>query len=168
MGADIHMVVERRVKVRDAEVWVGVNAFPYTKAMIYDWGARDADPPREVSVSGNVHYPATGRNYSLFAALAGVRGSGPAPLGVPDDASDLALMAIDGWGEDGHSHSWMLMSEALPLFIKLGQFGDPATAVLGAMKDGTVRTLDGYMEHFWQMDEDETLDTYRLIFWFDN
>ena len=164
MGCDIHLVLEKQVKVRGLFRWVGVNAFPYMLSTVYN---RKGD--EYVTTTGNTHYPVRDRNYDLFATLAGVRGEGPKPRGLPDDASDLTIMESDLWGEDGHSHTWMLMSEALPIFVMHGQFGPASQAVLSAFKGGTDRALLGYMEHFWSLDrEDETLDDYRLCMWFDN
>ena len=162
MGCDIHMVLEKRIKRR----WVGVNAFPYVHATVY---AFDDKAREHKSLTGSTHWQVRDRNYNLFAALAGVRGEGPLAKGVPDDVSDLAQMEIDRWGADGHSHSWMLMGEALPIFIVAGQLGPQAAAVLSAFQNGTEHALDDYMENFWSIDPDsETLDDYRLVFWFDN
>jgi hypothetical protein len=170
MGCDIHMVLEKRVKVRDAEAWVGVNAFPYLTAQVYE-------PATSKMATGASSWMATGRNYNLFAGLAGVRGEGPTPKGVPDDASDLALMEIDRWGEDGHSHSWMLMDEALPIFLSTGQLGKPGDVVVEAMKNGTEAAIEQCFDHFWTLDEHydlgevvyrDRLSDFRLVFWFDN
>jgi hypothetical protein len=164
MGCDIHMVLEKQVKVRGLFRWVGVNAFPYVSGTIYR-----SDGAGHHTASGHVHWDVRGRNYDLFAALAGVRGPGPAARGVPDDVSDLAYLEIGVWGEDGHSHSWGLMTEVLPLFILHGAFGDPGAAVLQAMKGGTVHALNAYMENFWSLaHDDESLNDYRLVYWFDN
>jgi hypothetical protein len=166
MGADIHMVLEKRTKVRDKEAWVGVNAFPYVKATIY---AYDLAKQTYTSLHGYTQWQVRGRNYALFAALAGVRGDGPTPKGVPYDASDLALMMIDSWADDGHSHTWMMMDEALPIFVMHGQFGPQAAAVLSAFANGTDHALDAYMENFWSLNyDDEKLSDFRLILWFDN
>lgn len=169
MGADIHMVVEKKACPRGKPVWVGVNAFPYMRATVYDDTAFPSnDPNREIFVTGKTHWPATDRNYELFGALAGVRWGGPEPRGVPDDASDLALIMIDGWGEDGHSHTWYSLEEALPIFIRNSQFGDPGEAVLTAMSKGTAHAIDQYATNFWSVDYEENLSDYRLIIWFDN
>lgn len=67
------------------------------------------------------------RHYRLFAALAGVRngvgfagvdtGDAVVPLspprGVPDCASSEYLERAGSMGEDGHSHSWLLLAELL-------------------------------------------------------
>jgi hypothetical protein len=166
------MVLEKRVKVRDKEAWVGVNAFPYLTCQV--WNA--SHEPN--FATGRTSWFADGRNYNLFAKLAGVRGEGPSPKGVPDDASDLALMMVDRWEGDGHSHSWMLMDEALPLFLTTGQLGKPGEAVLTAMRSGTEAAIEQSFDHFWSLDEHyndngectgrDKLSDFRLIFWFDN
>jgi hypothetical protein len=175
MGADIHMVLEKRAKVRDKEAWIGVNAFPYLTVQVHQRKGSEY-----VTSTGSANWLATDRNYALFSALAGVRGPGPDAKGVPDDASDLALMMIDGWAEDGHSHSWMLMDEALPLFVMHGQFGDAGEAVLTAMKAGTWAALEQSFGNFWDLgshyeqDADgevevrDKLTDFRLVYWFDN
>jgi hypothetical protein len=84
------------------------------------------------------------------------------------DASDLALMEIEAWGEDGHSHTWMLLPEALPLFVEHGQLGKADAAVLAAFKHGTEATIEGYADYFYPLHGDTQLDEYRLIMWFDN
>ena len=176
MGADIHMVLEKRATVRDREVWIGVNAFPYVTCQVHNQVKGDGD--RWASVVGRASWFADDRNYSLFAALAGVRGSGPDPKGLPDDASDLTLLMSDRWGDDGHSHSWMLMGEALPIFLANGQLGPASEAVVKAMKTGTAVVNEDAFAHFWPLDERyddegeplgmESLDDFRLCFWFDN
>jgi hypothetical protein len=58
------------------------------------------------------------RNYWLFGALTNgeVRNASSAgifddPRGVPADVSDEVQDAIDNWGQDGHSHSWLGLDE---------------------------------------------------------
>lgn len=63
---------------------------------------------------------ATGRNYDLFAKMAGVRGRGPEPKGLPDDVSDIVNLAADQWGGDGHSHSFMSLEEFEAVLRKCG------------------------------------------------
>jgi hypothetical protein len=58
------------------------------------------------------------RGYGVFAFLAGVRNySGVTPIsepkGFPADASKAALAWADEYGTDGHSHSWLWMSDLL-------------------------------------------------------
>ena len=54
---------------------------------------------------------ATGRWYSLFASMAGVRGEGPDPRGLPDNLTKTVKLAVDAWDCDGHSHSWLTLKE---------------------------------------------------------
>ena len=72
-------------------------------------------------------YPLTWchRNYNLFAILADVRngigfagidtGEGfipiSAPKGLPDDVTAEVKQWSDGWGVDGHSHSFLTLAE---------------------------------------------------------
>jgi len=165
MGADIHMVLEKFWP--DTGEWVGVNAFPYVQASVY------GSPPTPYTpgvYSGAVHWDAVSRNYTLFAELANVRGDGDGrdPVGLPDDASSLTRMMSESWGVDGHSHTWMLMDEALPIFIRTGQFGDPSKAVVDAMTDGLSVATEQFMHYFWSLDYEEDLKDFRLCMWFDN
>lgn len=76
-----------------------------------------APPGREEAYDDRFY---RGRNYNLFALLANVRGESPDPeftqadRGVPiDDCSKSYLNAVDAYGDDGHSHTWYLLSELL-------------------------------------------------------
>jgi hypothetical protein len=91
------------------------------------------------------------RDYRLFAALAGVRGDGPDPRGLPPDVSDTAKLDADEWSADGHSHSWLPLPEAFELFKRFAEkeHYSPFTAF----------DLD---------EEPDELEEYRLVFWFDN
>ncbi len=56
------------------------------------------------------------RSYHAFALLAGVRNRSDLtpiaePRGVPPDASPEYLEAVEQYGEDGHSHSWLTLAE---------------------------------------------------------
>lgn len=91
------------------------------------------------------------RNYGRFTMLAGVRGDGPDPLGIPDDASQTTEHFIEEWGDDGHSHSFIPLTEAAQIFA--------ATAFNSASKDPIY-------DHFGVDGDGE--QNYRLVFWFDN
>lgn len=90
MGCDIHVYIE--YKLGDG---------PWT-----------LDKGHKVVDEGSYKYLedawATGRDYALFARLAGVRGSGPKPRGVPKDASELIkeYARDDEQYGDNHSHSF--------------------------------------------------------------
>jgi len=97
------------------------------------------------------------RNYERFAALAGVRDydetSIERPEGVPKDVSDTAKFHIDRWGVDGHSHSYLPLKKAAEIFDETG----------------TLDEFDALYDYFdIELREDESIDNYRLVFWFDN
>jgi hypothetical protein len=152
MGADIHMVLER--KNLDTGNWVGLHAFSYVQHPV---------TTKQKRINDGEDYPFdfTGwdvrhRNYSLFAALAGVRGDGPEPRGIPEDVSELAQMEINHWGSDGHSHTWYSIREALPLFVAHMM----PEEILGSRRPYLANDL-------FNVDADE-VDEHRLIIWFDN
>lgn len=127
MGADIHLFTEKRI----GKKWVMINR-------LYDG-------------------PANSRNYARFAKLAGVRGDGPEPKGIPSDISDSGKLFIDDWYGDGHSHSYMGAKEAAQIFLET---------------DG--KELTGYeqehaVEHYFNIRDSHICDcTYRVVFFFDN
>lgn len=107
MGADIHLYPEYRV----------------------DGGAWQSHPDIIIETEGEAPDEFTyirydddgiGRNYSLFADMAGVRGDGLDPLGVPEDISPLVKQAIEYWEADGHSHSYMSLESLKKLMQKRG------------------------------------------------
>jgi hypothetical protein len=95
------------------------------------------------------------RNYGRFAMLAGVRGDGPDPLGIPDDVSQTTEYYIDVWDGDGHSHSFIPLVEAARIFA--------ATAFNSASKN----PIEDHFGLDVYEDGAEAQD-YRLVFWFDN
>jgi hypothetical protein len=179
MGADIHMFIE--YKVDDG-----------------DW---QADPHHVMSDEDDGGYllsvSAVGRNYEIFAALAGVRGPGPDPRGLPDDVSAVIKAESDRIDCDGHSHSWLSLDE-YKKFIKknkkTGNFADTDRkeafydwdAYSWDGKDGkptrppywtTVANYCDDMENNidWVIFDREVLGDkrknrieVRLVFWFDN
>lgn len=177
MGCDIHMVVERRYQGR----WVGLHDCPYAIVDCYGTlkGERFGELGGErASIVGDSHWLPRRRNYELFAALAGVRGENDEyqnePRGVPDDASLLATMCIERDVPDGHSHSHMLMSEALPIFQRFAF--DRVKRQIEGEDPKRIRVEDlskfGIEDPDYFYDDDDpdrpTLDDYRLVFWFDN
>lgn len=136
MGCDIHMVLEQKIGEGS---WIGIHHFPYYR-----------------SSGGTHHFPdAIGRNYRRFAAMAGVRGDGPEPRGLPEDVSVLSQARSDHYGSDGHSHSWLPVREAAAIFLA-SEYGEPDDY---AKKYPTA--------HFFGV-EPEDADDYRIVFWFDN
>ena len=113
MGCDIHLRVEKR----EGNGWVPAETMIPNK--YYEPGGDEPETiPKRFYDS---------RNYDLFAILADVRngrgfggcdtGDGFTPIApcrsLPDDVSESVKAEAHGWGVDGHSHSWLLLSEIL-------------------------------------------------------
>ena len=103
-----------------------------------------------------------GRNYERFAALAGVRGEGPEPKGIPNDISDTVKYCIDTWGCAGHSHTWFPIEEAAKIFLNTRErssdndYENPIEALFNI-------DVDTLKQNFGV-----SLDDIRLVIWFDN
>lgn len=114
MGCDIHLYVEKKVKGK----WVKQSGF------VSDY----YDPKSEYfgkEEFKSTDTPWSGRNYRLFSVLADVRnGRGFAgidtgnaiepiskPKGLPVDVSPEVRSVSEDWGCDGHSHSYLTLSE---------------------------------------------------------
>jgi len=111
MGCDIHVFVERFDREKNkwfaADNWIKNNN-------------GDVGVPYDERIY-------SGRNYNLFAILANVRnGRGFAgiktgegfdpidePRGLPVDVTREVRAEMDGWGDDGHSHSYVGLRELL-------------------------------------------------------
>ena len=145
MGCDIHLLLERRTPTG----WVTVDTM----------GSHHSRWRQDNPMDGWSSPIATDRNYRRFAALAGVRGPGPGPRGMPVDASQTATYLAKKYGDDGHNHSWMLVSEALPIFVKTHFWPEKMPEDSWARK---------YPESYFFNIEGGDLSDYRLVFWFDN
>jgi len=110
MGCDIHVYREKRINGE----WLTAD-----KWKSYDYGDDDKGetiPWKERAYSG--------RNYSLFGLLSrGVREDHEFALeqrGMPLVCSAEVRRAAEGYGEDGHSHSYLYLFELIELrdFLK--------------------------------------------------
>lgn len=166
MGCDIHIVVE----VKHDGQWVGMHSCPYTEAEMYPREALTnaaGEPVR--AVMGFTHWPLRSRNYELFAALAGVRGNGPAAKGMPPDASALARMESAHWGEDGHSHSYCTAERFLKFACKHNSLPDIVRKTIEEGANGGVPdTLKDYVWKYLGVSEHVPMKDVRIVFWFDN
>ncbi len=172
MGADIHFTIEHR-DPHDGLGWVGVfwsdaphSPRRYNMNFVDDVTTKNNPEEYLRRLDHGVHpFGLLGRrDYQFFARLAGVRGDGPEPNGVPPDASALTQRCISRWEGDGHSHVHMTLREFVKRKIisddslaeaaksKL-QGGDPIAEFLGKCIDDDDITLD---------------DNTRVIAWFDN
>lgn len=115
MGCDIHMYAE--VKIRSEWRTVG---------RIFEYDYYDAKAPTTIewyNYEGEWEsnqiltiHPYDSRNYRLFAILADVRNSDcikpiSDPRNIPDDVSDFVKHQSNEYGIDGHSHSWLSLTE---------------------------------------------------------
>ena len=171
MGADIHFVIEHN-DPEDNLGWVGVfwsdaphSPSGYNHTAYVNNANISAEEQRRRMDDGVHPFGRLGRrDYDFFARLAGVRGDGPEPNGVPSDASALTQRCVMRWEGDGHSHVHMTLREFVKRKIitdvtiadaaksKL-QGGDPIAEYLGDCIDDDGITLD---------------DNTRVIAWFDN
>lgn len=145
MGCDIHIVLEQRA---EDDRWIGIDTYVgHEGAYVKGWSAPIA---RE-------------RNYLRFAALAGVRGDGPEPKGMPMDASETTRFLADEYGGDGHSHSLLSIKDAERIFSETYNWAASSRDDFGKKYPGA---------HFFGVDYSEgssrSADDYRIVFWFDN
>lgn len=98
------------------------------------------------------------RNYSLYEAMAGVRGeesNAVVPVrGVPKDCDPVTAHWIKRAGADGHTHSWLTPVE----FHK-------AIERVTADDNKTWNAVDGVLTTLQMLYGDENV---RLVFFFDN
>jgi hypothetical protein len=145
VGCDIHAYVE----VQDGQGWQKVGA-------IFDNPDYRPESPLSDWNTPRTEHPIRWRDYTLFAIFADVRNrAGIVPIakprGLPLDVSPEVRSAAQKFDDDGHSHSWLLLSEILGWE---DAFRDWVDDEWGA----AIRTM-------------ETLgaaDRVRMVFWFDN
>jgi hypothetical protein len=145
MGCDVQMVLEQH----DKELgWVGIDAFRHRAGV-------------NVGINKGFWPAATDRNYRRFAALAGVRGEGPKPRGVPEDSSALTKLLVAECSGFGHSHSWLPLTDAIKIFLmRFYEREKPLDPKSYEAK---------YPASFWfGVETTADMDNYRIVFWFDN
>jgi hypothetical protein len=115
------------------------------------------------------------RNYVVFSLLAGVRSYDDLeplipPRGVPDDASSEYLALVEQDGDDGHSHSWLTLSDVEAIVFTAS---DP----LETDKDRHHNLVASLRGEFWDglvagqlrpLAEKHGSDNVRIVFYFDN
>lgn len=133
----------------------------------------------EIKLNGKwEHYtaPRIGRNYDLFARMAGVRNYDKVspivePKGAPDDMSVVTAFDYQEWEPDAHSASWFNADEITALYKSpevrdyeairrdRGDFHSFADYLFG----NDWKFYSAYRDHYPQQIED-----IRWVFWFDN
>ena len=168
MGCDIHPVLEKKHKFEDGtERWVGLHDFPlmqrYTSVLM-----EGETNKWELACAGYNWQPAFDkRNYARFAALCGVRGDGPDPKGLPEDASDLTKFRLPESDGDLHSHSWTSLREALEICLKTEY--DSENVFLNEKDPRRTNPLSYFFGLDWfDDDKNDTIDNYRVVYAFDN
>lgn len=143
MGCDIHIFLERK---NNKNRWVD--------SMIY-----------ENSVYGEGFEPLSyyGRDYTLFATLAGVRGDNPieSPKGIPEDCSPEYRKLCEVWGDDGHSHSYFTLRELLDAAPNYSEHRKQSL-------DGFILHLKNIIKMLDIWTNKEEMEKYRVCFFFDN
>jgi len=169
MGADIHIFVEKQMPSGN---WACVRNL---NESIDSDGLAVMYRDRSSSNAGFVAYwELRSRNYELFAALAGVRGDGPEPRDLPQDVSEYVQAEYEGWGADAHSASWYSAKEFLQIYANIGVEVDEETPlnpyVVSLITDGGEVAVAKFLSDKASVyvHEEESVDLYRLIFWFDN
>ena len=170
MGADIHFTIEHR-DPHDGLGWVGVfwsdapHSPPiYNTGYMYDQNANITPEEQRRRMDHGVHpFGRLGRrDYKFFARLAGVRGDGPRPNGLPPDASAMTQRCVACWEDDGHSHGHMTLRE----FVKRKIVSDDSLAEAAKTK---LQGGDPIVEYLRGCYYGITLDdNTRVVFWFDN
>ena len=171
MGADIHMYVEKRLPSGN---WVCVRNL---NDSINSEGLHVMYRDRS---SSNVEFVAyweiRSRNYELFSALANVRGdgNGPEPKDLPQDVSEYVQAEYEGWGMDAHSASWYSARDFVRIYTNTGVEVDEDTPlspyVIALMTEGDDCAVANFLSEKASVyvPEEESLDLYRFVFWFDN
>lgn len=180
MGCDIHIYTEKFVEYQIADVepfWHCCDRF-----RLNEWRKIDKHEPKWY-----VDEIYKGRDYTLFAALAGVRNDGSTevisePRGLPKDVSKIIKRESDRWGVDGHSHSWLLASELFEYQKKFSTSkwnAESQILVQRSPVDHLVECVkkrmadEFYIFDFLKDEEKEkrfndAADKFRIVFWFDN
>jgi hypothetical protein len=128
----------------------------------------------EIKVNGVWHHyaqPDVGRNYDLFAKMAGVRNYNIQPIdqprGLPEDATFTTKFDFERWGSDVHSASWLNSEEIVELFKWLREGDDHHVGQFGWFFGNHFDDWSKYPTDFQYL-KDRGLEDFRFIFWFDN
>jgi hypothetical protein len=162
MGCDIHLYVEKRLKNGDWAFVRNLNEGINSEGL-RPWGGQG-------KACGG-HWNLSGRNYNLFSRLAGVRGPGPAPKGLPNNVSEFLDEEHMSYGGDAHSASWSTPLEFMEAYIASHQEyeeGEPLDKYIQIrLKDGVEMAVYKFMRDMCSLNTDEA-EEYRFVYWFDN
>ena len=173
MGADIHFTIEHR-DPNDGLGWVGVfwsdasySPSRYNRDYLRDSIANINFEEMHRRMDDGVHPfgRLSRRDYGFFARLAGVRGNGPEPNGMPPDTSVMTQRVVARWEGSGHSHGHMTLRE----FVKRKIITDVTIADAAKSKLQGGDPIAEFLGSCLDCDSDITLDdNTRVVYWFDN
>ena len=145
MGCDIHAMIEIRCP-------------------------HDSFPESTYEYWHNAGDPMIGRDYELFAVLAGVRndyGITPIsePRGMPEDSCSEIDAYSEKFGIDGHSHSWLTLEELRSFNPKQTIFDN--NLVIARNNAGRVTETAGWTnrEHFGPVGSRQVFDLWGSQHW---
>jgi hypothetical protein len=162
MGCDIHMYAEVYMPEKPDDLDNELNS------LMENMGYSGYKKYEKWSKVGNIFqgwsgeptdHPYTGRNYSLFGVLAGVRGHDQyfpvrdLPVDTSSEVQDLA----DKYGADGHTHSYIYLGE-LEHFLESMNFKE-------LEKDLDSGFVNYTMPELRKLGSSKNV---RIVFWFDN
>ena len=152
MGCDIHVVIEKKFADCGWQcVWDGS-----IRPIYYGQEGHRYNSPS-----------ITNRNYRLFADLAGVRGDGPPPKGLPEDISPAARSIVSEWDGDGHSHSWDTMLDFGEKYEYPNTDEGNADLTKDTLTGKVASAVEKAVGRLIDLNYDD-IDNYRVIYWFDN
>jgi len=172
MGCDIHFFVEKKsTRLKRQEILNEVVGDEEELKMEWEsadsWiDNKDYDPEEDnrVKIINRSERFYSGRNYTLFGILAGVRWTpknGPIskPKGFPSDACIENKFEYKSWGRDAHSASYFTLRE----------LNDVDWTKYWSEYDECDLDLASFMKTIERMkDLDPNPDNVRCVFWFDN
>jgi len=152
MGCDIHVHAEVKKELKNNDVWVNADCWKYNEyCEIYD------DEP--MYLCKPIY---SGRNYILFAMLAGVRNNSELtpisePKGMPEDAHALSRKSYDAYGLDAHTPSWFTLKE-----LKQAKRDNLTVKYSGKVSPEGAQAIDsGEMPDMWCQDTSISDYVYR-------
>jgi hypothetical protein len=170
VGCDIHIVLERKL----GNDWVGIKSMDSIQLSQLDihLNGQTIDTAPTKQGWSRAFYKLTGRDYSFFAAIAGVRGdesdeSQLEPRGLPDDLSLLSRYYLSDENGDLHSHSWLSLNELAPILLRVKEGIGVPELVADKLTDNVISEHEVLQR--WVVDSYESeVDSFRIVFAFDN
>lgn len=169
MGADIHMFVEKRMPSGNWACVRDLNESLHSEALTVLCKASAS------KFEFTAYWDLRSRNYELFARLAGVRGEGPEPRDLPEDVSEYVANEYEGWGHDAHSASWYSADDFARIYTSTYDENEDGDIPLNPYVARRIDTGAEMAVALFLRDkasvyvqDNESVNDYRFVFWFDN